>query len=355
MKIQKQDLVQKLEKVKPGLSPNDLIEGANSFLFTGKEIITFNDEICNRVEYKSEFKGTVLADPFFKIINKMKTDLIDITEQAGELLIKSKKTKVGIILNKEGALPIDELGEFPKDKDFKQLPDNFIQGLSLSSFCASTDQSTPILNCVFVKDNEIQSTDSFRVFSFDLNSKSSKSSKDKMPPFLIPVNNISTLEKYNIKYYSLRPAWIHFKTKEEENISIRTYPPDEFPDINAIFDVKGERYIFPDKIQEILDKAIIFCDKDFDIDNHVTVQIKGKKLTVSSKSDYGWFKESTIIKDAGNNIQFDTNPTFFKQILKKGTECIISKESDKGAKVLFKGQNWKYVSAISILSILKEE
>jgi hypothetical protein len=346
----KHELLEKLEKAKSGLASNDLIEGADAFLFTGSEIVTFNDEICNRVQYETKYKGSVPAEPFFKIIQKMSPDkdgCIDITEKRGELLISSKKASAGIQINPKGTLPIEELGEFPKLKEFKEIPEDFLTGLTMASFCASKDTSTPILSCVFIDDNKIKSTDSFRAFYFEM--------KEDMPSFLFPVQNIPTLKKYNIQKYCLGNNWIHFKTKEGYDISIRSYPPDEFPDIEGLFDSKGSNYTFPGTMQEILDKATIFCDGTFDIDNIVNVKISGIKLIVTSKSELGWFKESTVgadlkkvKKNKGSklNLNFETNPTFLKQILNDCKTCLLCKEDSR---IIFKGDNWRYILSTHFL------
>jgi hypothetical protein len=346
----KHELLEKLEKAKSGLASNDLIEGADAFLFTGSEIVTFNDEICNRVQYETKYKGSVPADPFFKIIQKMSPDkdgCIDITEKRGELLISSKKANAGIQINPKGTLPIEELGEFPKLKEFKNIPPDFLTGLSMAFFCASKDTSTPILSCVFIDENKIKSTDSFRAFYFEM--------KEDMPSFLFPVQNISTLKKYNIQKYCLGNNWIHFKTKEGYDISIRSYPPDEFPDIEGLFDSKGSRFTFPGTMPEILDKATVFCNGAFDIDNTVQIKISGVKLIVTSKSELGWFKESTVTADLKKvkknkgsklNLNFETNPTFLKQILSECSSCLLCKEDSR---IIFKGDNWKYILSTHFL------
>lgn len=348
--INKKELLSKLDKVRPGLANNDLIQGTDSFLFTKKEIITFNDEVCNRVPYETKFKGSVLAEPFYKSVQKMKADkdgLINIKEKNNELLIKSNKARAGIQINPKGTLPIEELGDFPEEEDFKNIPDDFITGISMASFCASKDISTPILSCVFINENKIKSTDSFRAFYYEMNTK--------MPSFLFPVQNIPVLKKYNIQKYCLGNNWIHFKTKEKDNISIRCYPSEEFPDIEGLFKSKGNKFKFPDTMSEMLDKAIIFCNGTFDIDNIVNVKISGKKLIVSSQSEIGWFKESTIVHGLKENgkkrkekidLNFETNPTFLKQILGEYNFCLLCKDDSR---IIFKGDNWNYILSTHFL------
>jgi hypothetical protein len=347
MKTKKHEILSKLDKAKAGLASKEVIEGSDSFLFTGKEIITFNDEICTRVQYETKYKGSVPAEPFYKIIDKMKPDengFIDIEEKRGELIISSKKASAGIQINPKGTLPVDELGDFPKEKEFNDIPDNFLSGLTMASFCASKDTSTPILSCVFVDKNKIKSTDSFRAFYFEIS--------NNMQSFLFPVQNIPTLKKYNIQKYCLNNGWIHFKTKEEYIISIRSYPPDDFPDIESLFDSKGSKFVFPGTMQEILDKAVIFCDGAFDIDNIVNVKISGKKLIVTSKSEIGWFKESTVVKGKVQNkasrldLHFETNPTFLKQILNECNSCLLCKSDSR---IIFKGDNWRYILSTHFL------
>jgi DNA polymerase III sliding clamp (beta) subunit (PCNA family) len=338
LKINKKELINILDKVKPGLSTKELIENTNKFYFTGKEVITFNDEICTRVPYETDFVGTVNAQKFFDLLNKIQTPEIDLTFDEKEIKVQAKKAKAGITLDPDGVLPIEELGELPNPKEFKSIPKNFVDGIFMSSFCVSTDSSNPILSCLYIDGKSIMSSDSYKVFKYELNKK--------MKSFLLPAFNIQSIKKYNINKYALTDAWIHFKTTENFILSIRIYPSTEYPDIKELFDgVQGDSFSFPDTTQNILDKAIIFCDGAFDIDTVLNVQIKGKKLTVSSKSDDGWFKESTVSKTKLDYLQFDVNPNFLKQILKLGNDCIIDKEQKR---VLFKGDDWKYLFSVDV-------
>lgn len=342
MKINKKEIINVLDAVKPGLSNKEIIEFTNTFYFTGSEVITFNDEICIRYPFETEFTGGIIAEKFISILNKMGTDKdgnIDASfnEEESELILKNKRSSCGIVLNSEGQLPLEELNT--KIKKWKKLPDNFIYGSKLSFFCTSDDNSLPILTCLFYDGKTIKTTNRYRAFEFTLNSKISE-------PFLIPAFVIPTLSRYKIIKYNIDGAWVHFKTKDNIILSIRTFPEGKFPDISSFFDVSGETYIFPDTINDILDKSIVFSEGLTDKDKMVSIHIKGKKLIISSKSSEGWSKDIVICQKYDGNINMEINPIFLKDILKETKECQICQEPTDSMR--FQGDNWKHVLSITI-------
>ena len=340
MKINKKEILKVLEATKPGLSNKEIIAFTNTFYFTGTDIITFNDEICIRYPFETEFTGVVIAEKLISVLNKMGTDkegFIEYEYTDSELIFKNKKASYGIILNSEGTLQLDEINI--EDKKWSKLPDNFITGSKLSVFCCSNDQSMPSLTCLNYTNKTIQATNRFRAFEFNLSSKIDT-------PFLLPSFVINTLSKYDIKKYVVDSAWVHFKTNNEVVLSIRSFPEGEFPDISNFFKVKGNDFTFPDKINELLDKSLVFIEGITESDKMVNIKIKGKKLLISSKSTEGWFKESIICEKYPNEINMEISPIFLKDILKETKGCKICLEPNQS--MLFKAVDWQHVLSIAI-------
>ena len=70
MKIKKLELINILQRVKPGLAKRDVIEQFTHFIFTGESVITYNDEICISHPLKTDFVCSAKSEEFFKAILK---------------------------------------------------------------------------------------------------------------------------------------------------------------------------------------------------------------------------------------------------------------------------------------------
>ena len=340
MKINKKDLLEKLEAVQPGVSNKEIIEFSNTFSFTGKELITFNDEISVRCPFESDIIGTVVADQFFKIVSKIGSDKegdINLKENGNELLIKGKRVESGVVYDPEGALPLDELEL--KDTWYK-LPKDFIEGIKLSAFCCSNDAVRPLLMCINITKNQLQSADPQRVFRYNLDSKMKKE-------FLLPAAYVSVISKYKISKYTISGDWAHFTTKDNIVVSCRIYQEETFPDIDQFFSDEGNEFIFPKQTKDVLEKALIFCDGDAPLEHFALIDIKSEKLIISSKGSAGWLKE-TIPHKSQIEFSFDVNIHFLIDILKSTNTCIINEYKKNPQLIYFKSDKWEH--SISILA-----
>ena len=333
MKINKKEFIKILEFVKPGLANKDIIEFTNTFSFTKENLITFNDEICIKYPLETEFKGTVIADEFFKLINKTEEDKegnIVINQKENELIIKGKKSIAGIVFNTMGKLPLDELVKEPS-KLYK-IPNNFLEGIYLSLFCVSHDESTPLITCLNVQKEFIESTNGYRFFRYLL-------SKPIKTTFLLSSKCASVISKYNIIKYSIENNWAYFLTKENVLLHSRIYQEETFPCTDQFFNTNGKKIFFSKEVPLIIDKAIIFCSEQ-DSENLLQVNIEKDKITISSKKEgIGWFKETCKQKNK-QEVQFEINAFFLRDLLKKTNTCFMV---DKNNLLGFKTDKFEHI------------
>lgn len=335
MLINKKELIQKLEALKPGLSNKEIIEFADSFSFHNNQILTYNDFLCVKCPIDLDIEGTVKADYFHKIINKIKADkkgFINLKLKDNELIISTDKEKSGVPINLKGKLSLEELGaEITK---WNKLPKDFQEGIRLSVFSASDDASNPKLTCLHINKKIIESSDGQRAFKYHLKKAIKKE-------FLLPKFSVPALLHHNLKSYNISKNWVHFRTKEDVIISCRMYEDINFPDTDFLFEIEGDNFTFPNEIKNNIEAAIIFIGSDED--ENINVEIKKKITWVKSRSDNGWYRKKIIAKSK-KEISFEINPFFLKDILKSSRDCIIS---DEGL-MKFDRDNWSYVINISM-------
>lgn len=335
MKINKQELLEALAIVKPGLSNKEIIEQSTSFAFMGGKVITYNDDISiSHPVTALELEGAIKAEELYQLLNKIKGDEIDIEINETEVQIKSVKVKAGLTLQAEVKLPLEELGTV---SGWKYLPSNFIKHIKFAVTCCSNDMSRPILTCINItKEGLVQASDSYRLITATLNKE--------MPckNFLLPASAALQVIKLEPTHIILGNGWVHFKTPKETILSCRIFE-ESYPDIKAFLKHKGEEVTFPVNFANLLERAAIFAKREHFLDEEVIVTIAENKIKVKGQSDTGWLEESANIKYVGESLNFRITPYLLQNIIKETLLCSINPQ-----KVKFAGDDWTYIAMLRI-------
>ena len=338
MKINKNELQKALELVKPGLSNKENIEQTTSFAFMNGHVVTYNDEISIQHPIKDlDLTGAIQAEELYNLLSKLKTEEISLTKEGNEIIIESGKAKAGLKIEDEIKLPLQEI---EGKREWKELPENFIQALQFVLHTCSSDMSKPVLTCIHCNKDVIQASDGFKIAKFTLDNELSISE------FLIPSRSAIAVIKIKPIKIALTNGWVHFKTKNNTVISCRIFE-DNFPETSHLFKLKESvKLIFPKDLSEILDKVKVFTKADFITEEEAFIVIKDKKLKIRAESEQGWFEETMNMRYKGDGIEFFINPVFLQTVLKKSNECKLDNN-----KIFFEGENWKYL----IMLMIKKE
>jgi len=336
MKINKQELLDALSIVRPGLANKEMIAQSTSFAFLNGRVVTYNDEISiSHPVQNLDIEGAVKANELYELLNKIKKDEIDFEMTESEIRIKAGRSKAGLTLKQEVTLPLEEIGEQGK---WKKLPDQFQEALKFTSFSCSNDMSMPVLTCIHVdkKTSCAISSDNFRLTYHNLGGTLPINS------FLIPASSVKELIKYLITHIAEGQGWVHFKTKEDTIFSCRIFE-DTYPDTSKMFNVQGNEIHLPKSMEAILERAQVFARAEHFLDEQVLIKLGDKKFTIRSEGVTGWFEETANTKYSGEEIEFYANPVFLKDICSKVQSCILSKSSMK-----FVGKDWEHIIALKI-------
>jgi len=109
--MKRQDLVEALEIVKPGLASNELLEQTTSFAFSEGNVYTYNDEISisHPVEGLEDFEGAIEAEHLYKFLKRTTRPGITLTPKKESLLVKSGRAQAGLHMKEEIKLPIETI------------------------------------------------------------------------------------------------------------------------------------------------------------------------------------------------------------------------------------------------------
>jgi DNA polymerase III sliding clamp (beta) subunit (PCNA family) len=325
MQLNRQEVLKALQIVSPGLAAREIIEQSTSFVFAGGHLLTYNDEVAVRCPLpgSDDLNGAVKSKELYALVSKLKGETIDLEVEDGKIKIKGgKNSKAWISLDAEISLPLNEL-ETPKK--WLALPDNFAKAVSLCLFSAGNDMTMPMLTTVNCTAGEIQSSDRYRLTV-------AKLGKQKVPAFstsvAIPAASARELVKHNPTEFCATDNWIHFKIDGQAIFSCRQMN-GQFPDVSAFMapDKKMTAVPFPDKIQDLIDRARVFsANVDKGEDELINVGLDDNWLMIAAESKTGGFEERVRVQYVGKVIQFQINPVFLSQILAKTSEGHYSAE-----------------------------
>lgn len=329
-------LKEALERVKPGLANKEVVEQATSFAFLNGKVITYNDEISisHPIEGLDDLQGAVEAESLYKLLSKVKQETIELSlNNDTEIMIKAGRTRVGLTLQAEVKLPLEETTA-EKGK-WKPLPILFIRYLSLAMTSCSSDMSRPVLTAVHINKNGfIEASDGNKITRCDL--------KEELPikTVLIPATSAVHIVKLNPIKIAEGKGWLHFLTENKTIISCRIFE-DAFPNTLPHLNVTGKRLVLPEKIEEVIDRAMIFAKRDHILEEALTITFSPKKCEVSTKSETNWFKEAINSTYEGDILSFIITPYLLKGILSETLAFTYSKQ-----KLKFEGDGWIYIAAL---------
>jgi len=322
-----------LEVVKPGLASKEKIEQTSSFAFLEDKVVTYNDEIYIQHPLKGiPLRGAIKAEELYKFLSKIKTEKINLDIDEDKVTVKSGRAKVEFTLEAEITLPIDDKKLVDKGK-WRELPENFIEAVSMAKGSCSRDRTDPKLLCVHLnKKGIIEGSDGFRILQYDLGTKL------PIDSVLIPATSITSVANINPIEITSSEEWVHFRNANKTIISCRILAED-YVDTSRFIDTdeKGVKLILPSELSEVLDTAEIFASE-----GDVDLTVKKKKLIIRAKSETAAFKDELDLEKAKSEFTFSVAPYLLRGILKQVQSCTIYSD-----RLLFKGDSWKYATVLS--------
>lgn len=333
MQINKAKLLEALEIVHPGLARNEQITQTTSFAFMKGRVVTYNDEISISHPVEGlEFEGAIEAENLYKFLGKIKKDEIDLTIKGNELILTSGRAKAGLTLQSEIKLPLEEVSE---KKKWKDIPENMIKFIGFAMTSCAKLMSHPVLTCVHVtKEGMIESSDNYRITRCTLEGE------EPVGDFLLPASSAVHVVKLQPVKIAEGKGWIHFQTEQGTVISCRVFE-DNFPKLDSMLNIKGERITFPANLAEVLDRARVFSKRDNILDESITITLSEKRLKIRAEADTGWFEENVNFNYKGEPITITITPYLLKEILSETLDCTL------GTRMLkFEGTGWVYATAL---------
>ena len=310
--VNRQELLQQLDAVSPGLATREIIEQSSCFVFTDGEIITYNDEVSCRQKTSIKLSGVVQSKPLISILQKLSEDSVQLEVGEGELVIIGKRRKAGIRMDKDLLLPIKNV---EKPKKWKPVSEGFADAINLVHECAGKDESQFWSTCVHINDKWIEACDNFQLSRYKLQTGISSS-------ILVKSHAIKHLVALDAKELCETETWIHFRNSHGLVFSCRRYI-EQYPDLTKMLKVSGTPTTLPKGLSDAAEKAEVFSAENTD-NNQVLVEIRPGRLRIKGVGVSGWFAETKKLKYKGESLSFMVSPKLLSELVKRYSECEIT-------------------------------
>jgi len=337
MKIKTSELLKALNAVKPGLASKTAVQQMEHVIFTGQDLITYNEQTGILYPFETDFEISVNYNDLYKIITKIKKDKIELTVEESELLITTKATKAGLVLMSTDEIDAGVnalLSQIPNDEnglDWQDLPSDFVDGALLCIPAASRDTSQGTLACLYVNETNMVCSDNQRVSWFEL-------SEAVNYEFFIRAGTIRELASFDIKRLCVSESWVHFITNNDVVFSTRLIKGkslDYFLDMFAGF--KGTAVKLPEGLKALVDSAAVMAEDESVKNMKITLQ--DGEMICATQNARGWVEEPVPVKfNKKTPIDFQVSAVFLQQILNLPLKMTVGE-----GKSLFESGAFKHI------------
>jgi hypothetical protein len=287
MTLSKKALMDALKRVMPGVdAEGSILQGADTFVFSGGQIHSFNDAVSVSVDFPTEdpIDGAVKAKEFYALLSRLSVDDIKIVAEDQRWRLRSGSAKVELSLLDAGIL--DHIKGIRKDLKWKALPKTFAEGLGL---CKIGCNKSPFSG-IMISGKRMVSTDERRINRFALDSE-----MDQL--WIADPAAFELMKIQDLAEYGLTDSWAHFRTAAGVVFSAKRLLDQKFPlvKLEAILDAcakaKGDiEGVFPEKTIDVIDRASTFFIESGDY-RAVRLEFSGKGVEISAERAAGSYTE----------------------------------------------------------------
>lgn len=336
MKVETKKLVSVLEALKPAIAKAQIVEQASHYIFTGNNVVTYNDRLCISYPFSSEYTFSVEGEDLLKTMRTVKETECEIEVTENSIRVKSPTVdaELSTVVGDRAAesmiegIRLDSLAWSP-------LPKDFARNLTLCSFSASDDATHRNLTGVHVAGNFMESSDDLRITEvvFD----------GEVPEVLIPKKACEEIGKYSPVEYCIDESWIHFRNDEGLIFSSRVIN-ETFPNCEAHFDFEGTEVCLPSELKEVAKEISFMCEGKLASEVNIDITICDNECLVEAKKSRGSLKKKLpIVFRSTDPVKMAINPDFLIEAMSKSP---VVKVSDDRGRALFSSDTFRHVVSL---------
>lgn len=315
-RVNRKRFLEQLEYACAGLSPREIIEQSNCFIFKDGRILTYNDEITCSIECSLPIEAVVDGPSLLRLLKLMDETYIKIEVDDSVLVVTGHRNEACITLEQKIYLPISDV---PEPEHWELLSDDFREAVETVAPCASTDETQFTLTCIHFTPTHIEASDIYgQLVRYWIETGIKQ-------PMLIRADSLILIAKHDMTEFCITPEWIHFQNDEGIRMSCRdsTAYTSQYPNVDKLLELEGTPLTLPEGLRKAIARTGIFSASNADND-HVLIDLTGKTMKVSGDGAYGHYEEKLELDDPAPDVSFRVSPKLIDQFAKKYESCEVS-------------------------------
>ena len=321
-----------LSSLKPGINLNGVIDYADSFIFQGDSVHSYNNEIAvgHPLPEGLSLTGAVVAEPLLRFLSCVSAESVNFDTTEKELIVKTKNSKASFPLKIDKSFPVSCI-PIPEKKGWKELSCQLVDALLLVAK-SSSSVPTSILSFICIRKQLVIATDRFCLSAFMI------PGLEDMP--LLPSGIVSYFQEFKPTMFSFSKDWIHFFNEKESTLSCRC-GEGEFPDVSSLLKITGQTILLPKDLSEVLKRAGLFSKTEIDFEKQlISLEAKEGQLFVKGTGWTGSFEETIPMED-DSEFSFSVHPDYIISAMELGRKMILNEKA-----LLLKGKNFSHLISL---------
>lgn len=332
MRIKREDLLNDLEMVRPGLSAKEFIEQSSCLVFKDGMVMTFNDEISCRKKIDFGITGAVQAEKFISILEKIDDPFLRFRQnEKGELEIRGKSKITELVMDAEIFLPVESVEE---PKGWQPLSKNFSEVVEQVRHCAGDDETRFLFTCVHIHPEYVEACDNHQLMRY-------RTDTGLRQPILVRGSSIGHVTTLGMDKVALTSSWAHFKNPAGLIFSCRRYAED-YPDLSDFVEMKsGKKIAIPKGLAEASERCEVLA-QDKAGENLISIALAEGKVRITGEGVGGRHREIKKVNYRGPAMKFSMSPKILRYICAKYSSAELTQRKFKAS-----GENWEYVTVLN--------
>jgi DNA polymerase III sliding clamp (beta) subunit (PCNA family) len=291
-KINRSELLKRLEAVKPGVASREILEQTDCFIFKDGFVRTYNDEMSCTNSCDLGIEGAIKAEPLLRILRNLGNSGFEFKEDGGKLTFKTDRLRAEIPIDKEILLQLECVEE---PGDWKPLHEDFNEAVRDVERFASREESNFELVCVHLHPNYIEACDRYQIARYPMKIGVEQS-------MLVRADSLKQIANHEMTEFSETDEWIHFKNGQGLVHSCRKYRYP-YPDLSQYLKVEGTPLILPEGLKSAAKRAELISRTKVSV-NHLLIELRKGKLQITGEGEDVVYKQRIDVEYEGENLEF---------------------------------------------------
>lgn len=323
------ELVEKLDRVSPALSANNLVPVLSHFWFTNNTLMAYNDQIAISTKLASTFTGAVPGGTLNSLLSVSRAKDVEFLSgedsdgkklPEGQLLIKAASSKLKLPFMPEEATKLFEMPKPDPKNALSVKMDEFLEALESCMRSLKEDTSMPDSLGITLEFGS-QQIDMFATNDATISYARVKSTKQQTEARVVISGNfcrqmISLAKLDGAKHIEIHDDYSLFQCGD--NILFGRLVDVARPlDFDSVIEqsfpkaLHKNQVAIPSKLQLILERAVIITESKTER-SKTAITVKQGIAKFYSHSDKGEVRDSAQLEEAQPDVTVNIDPRLFK-------------------------------------------